>query len=109
MGVPSTMATGGGAFLSAAGGVAACCPLPQAASIRVIAATADKQVHWALKKWVIWFLYAQKKAIGRHGWYARGPQFSLYRAISPNIVNSTKSGASFRRGRSLDRQCVNVG
>src|SRR5882672_7785698 len=91
MGVPSTTATGGVVGLSVAAGAAACCPLPQAASSRVIAATVDTRVHCVLKNWVIWILYTRKKGgYGRHGRRARGPQFSLYRAISPIFVNSTE-------------------
>src|SRR3979490_190334 len=64
MGVPSTTATAAGAAagLSLAAGAAACCPLPQAASKMVIAATADQRVHCVLRNCVIWILYTRKKA-----------------------------------------------
>src|SRR3984885_6004332 len=86
MGVPSTTATGGEeAGLSlAAGAAGCCCPLPQAASTRVMAATADARGHRVLKNCVIWFLYTRKRRLALLTG-ARGPQFSLYRAIFPII------------------------
>src|ERR1700733_13504154 len=111
MGVPSTIATGGVAGLSvAAGATAACCPLPQAASRMVIAATVHTWVHCVLKNWVIWILYTRKKAAladmadapgGRSlAFTARSLQFS---SIRRRIL------AGGRRRRRLDGQCVNVG
>src|SRR5216683_6760315 len=111
MGVPSTTATGGGVVgLSVAAGAAACCPLPQAASSRVMAATVDTRVHCVLKNWVIWILYTRKRAAmadmadapgGRSlAFTARSLQFS---SIRRTII------AGGRRGRRLDRQRVDVG
>src|SRR5882762_2627597 len=111
MGVPSTIATGGVAGLSvAAGATAACCPLPQAASRMVIAATVDTRVHCVLKNWVIWILYTRKRAAMADMADAPGGRSLAFTARSLQFSSIRRRGiAGSRRGRRLDRQGVDVG
>src|ERR1700723_2930307 len=79
IGVPSTVATGGGA--GAGGGV--CWPFPQAVTLTANAVRMAIRIHGVLKNWLICSSTQKKSDYGLSGQRARGRQFSLNRAISP--------------------------